>query len=70
MKITLKAVVLGLLCTSTAFAQFPYQNPALTAQERAADLTSRLTLKEKISLMVDASQSVDRLGIKTYNWIS
>ncbi|MFM2292593.1 MAG: Xylan 1,4-beta-xylosidase precursor [Bacteroidota bacterium] len=68
MKITLKAVVLGLLCTSTAFAQLPYQNPTLTAQERAADLTSRLTLKEKISLMVDASQSVDRLGIKTYNW--
>lgn len=68
MKNTLLGWVLAVGCCTTAVAQLPYQNATLSARDRAADLTSRLTLKEKISLMVDASQSVDRLGIKTYNW--
>ena len=33
--------------------QFPYQNPALSAHERAVDLCGRLTLEEKASLMLD-----------------
>lgn len=51
-----------------AFAQLPYQNRELTPQERAEDLVSRLTLKEKIALMHDGAAPVERLGIKTYNW--
>ena len=35
--------------------QLPYQNPALSAHERAVDLCSRLTLEEKASLMLDDS---------------
>ena len=31
--------------------QLPYQNPALSAHERAVDLCGRLTLEEKASLM-------------------
>ena len=35
--------------------QLPYQNPALSAHERAVDLCGRLTLEEKASLMLDDS---------------
>ena len=40
--------VLSLLLLCSASAQkLPYQNPELSAQERAKDLCSRLTLEEK-----------------------
>ena len=45
-----------------------YQNSNLSPEERAEDLLKQLTLEEKITLMMDYSKSVDRLGIKTYNW--
>ena len=48
--------------------EFPFQNPALTAEKRAEDLVGRLTLGEKVGLMTNESQPVDRLGIKPYNW--
>lgn len=51
-------------------AQQPYQNPALTSDERAKDLLSRLTLEEKASLMFDQSPAIPRLGIKKFNWWS
>lgn len=46
----------------------PFRDRSLTAQERAADLTSRLTLDEKISLMMFDSPAVERLDIPRYNW--
>jgi beta-glucosidase len=48
----------------------PYQNPGLSSDERAKDLISRLTLNEKASLMLDASEAIPRLGIKKFNWWS
>ena len=48
----------------------PYQNPALSAQERAKDLCSRLTLEEKAQLMLDESPAIPRLGIKKFFWWS
>ncbi len=55
----------------TAVAQqLPYQNPALSSEERAKDLISRLTLEEKASLMFDQSPAIPRLGIKKFNWWS
>ena len=50
--------------------QLPYQNPNLSAHERAVDLTSRLTLKEKADLMCDESPAIPRLGIKPFSWWS
>lgn len=44
--------------------KLPYQNPALSSEERAKDLLSRLTLEEKASLMFDQSPAIPRLGIK------
>ena len=49
---------------------FPYQNPQLSAQERAKDLCSRLTLEEKAMLMLDESPAIPRLGIKKFFWWS
>jgi len=46
----------------------PYQNPALSAEERAIDLLQRMTLDEKISQMRDLSAPVERLGIPPYHW--
>lgn len=50
--------------------QLPYQNPALSAHERAVDLCGRLTLEEKASLMLDDSPAIPRLGIKRFQWWS
>lgn len=50
--------------------QFPFQNPELNSEERAADLVSRLTLEEKAMLMCDQSDAIPRLGIKKFNWWS
>ena len=60
-----------LLVAFQASAQLlPYQNPNLPSAVRAKDLVSRLTLKEKVSLMKDVSDAVPRLGIKKFNWWS
>ena len=47
-----------------------YQNPNLSAKERAIDLCSRLTLEEKAQLMLDESPAIPRLGIKKFFWWS
>ena len=48
----------------------PYQNPNLSAKERAVDLCGRLTLEEKAMLMLDESPAIPRLGIKKFFWWS
>ena len=65
------AFILSLLFASCCFAQnYPYQNPALSSEQRAKDLISRLTLQEKALLMQDQSPAIPRLGIKKFNWWS
>ena len=54
----------------TSGQQLPYQNPNLSAKERAADLCSRLTIEEKAMLMLDESPAIPRLGIKRFFWWS
>lgn len=61
----------GLLFSVSGFGQkLPYRDPALSSGERARDLISRLTLKEKALLMQDQSPAIPRLGIKKFNWWS
>lgn len=53
----------------TASAQvLPYQNPELPAEQRADDLLGRLTLDEKVKLMMDTSPAITRLGIPQFQW--
>lgn len=70
MKNIKKNIALGIfiLLSMPVLAQHPYQNPALTPEERAHDLMKRLTLEEKIGLMMDESKPVKRLGVKEYGW--
>ena len=65
------SLLLFLTCgvCSTVYSQtYPYQDPTLSAEQRAADLCSRLTLKEKASLMKSSSPAIKRLGIPQFDW--
>ena len=54
---------------TTIIAQtLPYQNPNLSAEERADDLLKRLTLEEKVKLMMNSSPAIPRLGIPQFEW--
>ena len=69
--LTLLSTVFLFCAGLTVSAQtFPYQNPQLSAQERAKDLCSRLTIEEKAMLMLDESPAIPRLGIKKFFWWS
>lgn len=46
-----------------------YLQECISAGRRACrTLLKELTLEEKVSLMMDSSKPVERLGIKPYNW--
>src|SRR5574344_1538436 len=47
--------------------KFPFQNTELPLEKRLADLMSRLTLEEKISLVPTCQAAIPRLGIKEYD---
>ena len=46
----------------------PYQNPKLKAEQRADDLLKRLSLEEKVQLMMDVSPAIERLDIPQFQW--
>ena len=46
----------------------PYQDATLSAGQRADDLLSRLTIDEKVSLMMNNSPAIERLGVPEFNW--
>ncbi len=65
----LLSTLCGIAMTACLSAQtLPYQNPELSAIQRADDLLSRLTLEEKVSLMMDTSPAIPRLGIPQFQW--
>ena len=45
-----------------------YKNTSLSIDKRVDDLVSRMTLEEKVSQMMNAAASVDRLDIPQYEW--
>ncbi len=66
-KITL--TLIAIIASLTTYGQLlPYQDETLEAGARADDLLGRLTVKEKVSLMMDRSPAIERLGIPEYNW--
>ena len=62
--------IVTMIATCVSAQTLPYQNPNLSAKERAKDLCSRLTLEEKSLLMLDESPAIPRLGIKKFFWWS
>lgn len=61
------SLLIGLATTITA-QTLPYQNPELTAEQRADDLLKRLTVEEKVKLMMNGSPAIERLGIPQFEW--
>ena len=58
----------GLAPESRPYNENDYRDPSLSAEERARDLVSRLTLEEKASLMVNHAAPIDELGVRRYDW--
>jgi beta-glucosidase len=54
--------------TSSPPKQLPYQNPALSIDQRVDDLVGRMTLEEKASQVVHKAVAIPRLGVPAYNW--
>jgi beta-glucosidase len=75
-RIVLLAVLIVIIAfvAPTSFAQgtsnFPYMNPNLSPEERAADLVHRMTLEEKASQLVNQARAVPRFNIPSYDWWS
>ena len=49
---------------------FPFCKTGLSAAKRAEDLIGRLTLQEKVKLLVNNAAAMPRLGISGYEWWS
>ena len=56
------------MTVNTNAQALPYQDSSLPAAQRADDLLTRLTLEEKVSLMMDTSPAIERLGIPQFQW--
>ncbi|CAK9268160.1 unnamed protein product [Sphagnum jensenii] len=52
----------------TAISALPFCDRSLTDEERVEDLISRLTVREKITQLVNTAANVSRLGIPAYEW--
>ena len=69
MKKRLTTMLCAVLTAMSLSAQtLPYQDPNLSAAQRADDLLTRLTLEEKVCLMMDTSPAIERLGIPQFQW--
>ena len=49
-----------------SFDMKPYQDRTKTLEERAADLLGRMTLGEKLNILIETSEANERLGIPKY----
>jgi beta-glucosidase len=47
-----------------------YLDPTLPAEQRVADLVSRMTLEEKATQLVNQARAIPRLGVPAYDWWS
>ncbi len=65
------AYVAGVLTVHAQQSQQPaYLDPGLSAEQRAADLVSRMTLEEKATQMVNQARAIERLKVPAYDWWS
>ena len=68
---TLRSIILtlaaGLFLTAGAYAQ---ESKEAAMHRKAAEVIAQMTLDEKISMMMNSTPGVERLGIKPYDWWS
>ena len=68
---TLRSILLtlaaGLFLTAGAYAQ---ESKEAAMHRKAAEVIAQMTLDEKISMMMNSTPGVERLGIKPYDWWS
>jgi beta-glucosidase len=73
----LRMTIAGLVCCASAWLagaqdaqKAAYLNPSLPAEQRAADLVSKMTLEEKATQLVNQARAIPRLGVPAYDWWS
>jgi len=54
--------------TRAGSGDVPFRDPALPIDTRVDDLVGRLTLDEKVALMIERAAPVERLGIPAFPW--
>ena len=64
----LLSCVLATSLSINAQQKLPFQNPSLSTEQRVDDLMKRLTLEEKVKLMMNGSPAIERLGIPQFEW--
>jgi len=66
--------ILALMSVCQLWSQSPeqpsYLNPALPAEQRAADLVHRMTVEEKVTQLVNQARAIPRLNVPYYDWWS
>ncbi len=73
--VSLLALVLLVVAAAVPFrtraegqAALPFRDPNLPIEQRIEDVIGRLTLDEKVSLMIERAEPVERLGIPRFPW--
>lgn len=62
------SIVLVLSSCAQKIEKYPFSNISLSSEKRIEDLLSRLTIEEKVSLMMNQNPAIERLGIPAYDW--
>jgi beta-glucosidase len=66
--VLLLSVRVGAQTQTSKTSQPDYLNPALPIERRVNDLVGRMTLKEKVSQMMNKAAAIERLGVPAYDW--
>ena len=61
-------LLLFLFIAMFTYSVEPYKNPKLSPEARALDIIKSMTLKEKVSQMMNSSPAIERLGIPQVDW--
>ncbi len=67
-KISYSFLVVFLLLSCFSCSTDIWKDNRYSPEERANDLLQKLTLEEKVQIMVDRNMAIERLGIQEYNW--
>lgn len=62
------SIVLVLSSCAQYIKKYPFRNISLSTEKRVGDLLSRLTVEEKVALMMNQNPAIERLSIPAYDW--